>query len=128
MKKILAVLLMIVPSFLCGCQASLGGFGGLSIWSAAATKVVVSNNTKDLRLVVLKNGEVKNKYYVQPGGSFVLPLYNFGEPTREFVVVVKAVNSDGEVVGMATRHYNVAKYKDKADPWVINIRNLEMSK
>ncbi len=126
MRKIFLVLLMIVPMFLCGCQATLGNIGGWAIWSATASNWTIVNNTTDARFLVLLNGRVKNQYYVQPGDSFSFEVRNFSDISKEYTLVVKAEDCNGNTIGVTTRSFSLGRYEARAESWVINTSDLQM--
>lgn len=125
MRKAFLTLIALVP-FLCGCQATLGNFGGWAIWSATASSWTIVNNTSDCRFLVLLNGRVKNQYYVQPGSSFSLEIRNFSDISKEYTIIVQAEDCNGNMVGVATRSFSLGRYQASAESWVINTSDLQM--
>ncbi len=128
MKRFLIVLVMLVPTFLCGCQATLGHIGGWAIWSATATNVTIVNNTKDTQFLVLLNGRIKNQFYIQPGQDFSFEVRNFSDQSKEYCVVVKAYASGSQenVVGVLTKSFSIGGYQANCETWVINTSDLRI--
>ncbi len=127
MRKALMVLLMIVPTFLlCGCQATIGNIGGWAIWSATASNWTIVNNTENARFLVLLNGRIKNQYYVQPGDSFCFEVRNFSDISKQYTIVVRAEDLNGNTIGVTTRSFSLGRYEASAESWVINTSDLRM--
>lgn len=126
MKRLALVLFMVVPMFLSGCQATLGNIGGWAIWSATASNWTIVNNTSNTRFLILLNGRVKNQYYVQPGDSFSFEVRNFSDQSKEYTVVVRAEDCDGNTIGVTTKSFSLGRYEARAESWVINTSDLRM--
>ncbi len=123
MRKIFrAILLLLVPYFLCGCSSFLSWEG----WSAASTKVLVINNTEDIKLDVSVNGrQTKEGQMMEPGDHRSVLLPNFHEGTnREYVILVKGHDCCGKFIGVIEKKYDVAAYKQGCEPFVINSYNF----
>lgn len=126
MKRFFVVLLLLlVPSILCGCGTITGKIGGWSIWSAASSAVVITNNTENLRFAITKNGTPENEFMVMPGEDFTVPMLNFATKEKKFLVKVKAYDARGRMYGVAKREYSIRKYESEVDGWEINTRNLQ---
>ncbi|MDO8467004.1 MAG: hypothetical protein Q7S83_02575 [bacterium] len=135
MGKILSVLLMIVPYFLCGCGTITGKIGGWSIFSATATNWTVVNNTADARFVILLNGKIINRkneagdyVYVLPGQDFSFSARNFSDNRKEYCAVVKAYDVDDKMIGVTESSFSLEKYQADCETWVINTRDLQARK
>ncbi|MEK7640875.1 MAG: hypothetical protein AAB389_02665 [Patescibacteria group bacterium] len=124
MRKIFrAVMLLLVPYFLCGC-AITGKIGGWPIFSATATTTTIVNNTTDARFVVLLNGKIINEFYVLPGQDFSFSSRNFSDNEKEYCVVVKAYDADDRMLGVTEMSYTVRQYEAGCKTWVINSYNF----
>ncbi len=122
-KPIQVMLLLLVPYFLCGCSSFLSWEG----WSAASTKVLVVNNTEDIKLDVTVNGRqfTKEGQMMEPGEHRSVLLCNFHEGTnRKYVVLVKGHDCCGKFIGVTEREYDVAAYEQGCEPFIINSYNF----
>lgn len=127
MKRFILVLTLLVPSFLCGCSV-MSSFGGLAIWSAAASRTVITNNTSQYRFVVLMNGRIKNEYFVMPGDSFNCDARNFYDKgTQEFTITVKAYDRNNAYVGVTEKKFSLGSFEQDCTPWTINTTDLRMA-